>query len=189
MKNEIRKQLILKRKNLSFDEVLDKSKIIKNKLFRLKDFKQASTTLFYVSYNNEVYTHEMIKEQLTGKKTIIVPIADKKNRSLTLSKLENWDDLSIGAYKILEPKKESIKEVNIESIDLIIVPGVGFDENGRRIGHGKGYYDKLLKNSKYATSIGLSFECQIVKRIPTESYDIPVDKIVTEKRIINCKKV
>ena len=189
MKNEIRKKLLLIRKNLSFDEVLDKSKIIKNKLFKMNDFKQASTILFYVSYNNEVYTHEMIKEQLTGKKTIVVPIADKKNRSLSLSKLENWDDLTIGAYNILEPKKERIKEVNIESIDLIIVPSVGFDEKGRRIGHGKGYYDKLLKNSKHASSIGLSFECQIVKRIPTEIFDIPVDKIVTEKRIINCRKV
>jgi len=189
MKNEIRKKLLLIRKNLSFDEVLDKSKIIKNKLFKLKDFKQASKILFYISYNNEVCTHEMIKEQLTGKKTIVVPIADKKSKNLILSNLENWDDLTIGTYKILEPKREKIKEVNIESIDLIIVPGVGFDKKGRRIGHGKGYYDKLLKNSKHATIIGLSFECQIVRCIPTESFDIPVDKIVTEKRIIDCRKV
>jgi len=189
MKNQIRKQLILKRKNLTWSEVIEKSSIIKNKLFKLNDFKQASTILFYVSYNNEVYTHEMIKELLTSKKIVVVPIADKKNRSLILSKIKNWNNLSVGSYNILEPKKEIIKEVNIESIDLMIVPGVGFDENGRRIGHGKGYYDKLLKNSKHATSIGISFECQIVKRIPTQNHDIPVDKIVTEKRVIYCKKI
>ena len=108
MKNHIRKQLIKTRRNLTFNEVLDKSKIIKNKLFRTKDFKQASTILFYISYNNEVYTHEMIKEQLTSEKIIVVPISDKKNRSLILSELENWDDLSVGSYNILEPKKEKI---------------------------------------------------------------------------------
>ncbi len=187
MKNQIRKQLIDKRKNLSSTEVLEKSRIIKNKLFNMKDFKHASTILFYISYENEVYTHEMIKEQLQNKKTIVVPIADIKKRCLILSKLENWNDLAVGAYNILEPKKERIIEVNIESIGLIIIPGVGFDIKGRRIGHGKGYYDNLLNNSKRALHIGLSFEFQIVNLIPTENHDIPVDKIVTEKRIIDCK--
>ena len=120
----------------------------------MKDFKHATTILFYVSYDNEVYTHEMIKELLKNKKNIVVPIADKKNRSLTLSKLDNWDDLEIGTYNILEPKLERIKKISLDSIDLIIVPGIGFDKKGNRIGHGKGYYDKLLKNSKQACHEG-----------------------------------
>ena len=69
---------------------------------------------------------------------------------------------------------------------MILVPGIGFDKKGSRIGHGKGYYDNLLKNSNRAVHIGLAFECQIVKCIPTQNHDIPVDKIVTEKRIIDC---
>jgi 5-formyltetrahydrofolate cyclo-ligase len=186
MKNQIREKLILIRKNLSIEEVYENSKKIKSKLFNLNEFKQASNIIFYVSYNNEVNTHEMIKELLTGKKNIVVPITDKKHRSLTLSKLDNWDDLSVGYYNILEPKKEKIKKVILDYIDLIIVPGVGFDEKGNRIGHGKGYYDKLLRNSKQLKSIGLSFECQILKNVPTGKYDINVEKIVTEKRIIDC---
>ena len=185
MKKHTRKELILIRKNLSKEYVFENSKKIKNYLFILNEFKQASTILFYVSYDNEVYTHDMIKELLPSKKNIVVPIAYKKDRSLILSKLDNWDNLSIGSYNILEPKKDSINEVNIDSIDLIIVPGVGFDEKGNRIGHGKGYYDKLLRKSKQAKSIGLSFECQIIENIPTGKYDIPVDIIVTEKRVIN----
>jgi 5-formyltetrahydrofolate cyclo-ligase len=187
MKKQTRKNLIFIRKNLSRQDVIEKSKKIKSKLFSLNEFKQASTILFYVSYDNEVYTHDMIKELLTIKKNIVVPIACKKNRSLILSKLENWDDLSVGSYNILEPKKDRINKINLDSIDLIIVPGVGFDEKGNRIGHGKGYYDKLLKKSKQVTSIGLSFECQILKNIPTGIYDIPVNIIVTEKRIISCQ--
>jgi 5-formyltetrahydrofolate cyclo-ligase len=185
MKDEVRRILIEQRNNLTKKEILEKSNIIKNKLFELKEFKNAGTILFYVSYDNEVFTHEMIIQSISNKKNVIVPISDKKKKKLILSKLKNWDDLSIGSYGILEPKKEKIKKVSINKIDLIIVPGVGFDIKGNRIGHGKGYYDILLLNSK-VLRIGLAFELQIVKKIPVESYDIAVNKIVTEKKVINC---
>ena len=187
MKEEVRKELIKLRKNLSKEELLEKSNKIKNRLFKINEFVQSTTILFYVSYDNEVYTHEMIKDSITNKKNVAVPVTDKKNKKLILSKLESWDDLSLGAYNILEPKKEKIKEISIDEIDLIIVPGVGFDESGHRIGHGKGYYDNLLKNSKSPT-IGLAFEFQVIKNIPSEKHDIPIDKIVTEERIIVSEK-
>jgi len=186
MKEEVRKELIKLRKNLSKNEILEKSEKIKNRLFKMTEFRESSTILFYVSCDNEVYTHEMIKESITNKKNVIVPLTDKKNKILILSKLDSWDDLSIGAYNIFEPKKEKIKEISVDELDLIIVPGVGFDQHGHRIGHGKGYYDNLLKNSDIRT-IGLAFEFQIIKKIPIEKHDIPIDKIVTEKRLIDCK--
>jgi len=187
MKDKLRKKLISLRKSISKNEVFEKSKKIKNRLFKMKEFKEASTILFYVSYDNEVYTHEMIKDSISNKKNIVLPVTDKKNKTLILSKLESFYDLSPGAYNILEPSKEKIKEISIDDLDLIIVPGIGFDKNGHRIGHGKGYYDKLLKNSK-APKIGLSFESQIVKNVHIEKHDIHMDKIITEKRIIDCKK-
>lgn len=185
MKEQIRKELIEKRKKISKNEVFEKSGQIKKRLFEMKEFKQASTVLFYVSYDNEVYTHEMIKECIQDK-NIVVPITDKKDRRLILSELHNWDDLEIGSYEILEPKKEKIKEISLEEIDIVIVPGVGFDLKGHRIGHGKGYYDNLLKNSK-TLLIGLAYDWQIVKHIPIEEHDVLMDKIVTEKRIIERK--
>lgn len=188
MKDKIRKELKEKREKLFEKEVLEKSNKIKKRLFEMNEFKNASTILFYISYNNEVYTHDMIKECISNKKNVIVPISDKENRRLILSELENWDDLELGSYDILEPRKDKIKEISIDKVDLIIVPGVGFDESGRRIGHGKGYYDNLLRNSKNALHIGLAFEFQIVKKIPTEAHDISVHKIVTEKRVLDCKK-
>ena len=183
MKDNIRKELKKIRNSLSKEYVLDKSKIIERYLFELKEFKKSSTVLFYVSYNNEVFTHDMIKRCL-GEKEIVVPISNTKNETLILSKLENWEDLVKGPYGILEPKK--IIEISLNKIDLIIVPGVSFDEKGNRLGHGKGYYDKLLQKTN-AKKIGLAFECQIVNQIPTDENDIPVDMIITEKRIINCK--
>ena len=187
MKKKVRQELIKRRKSLSKEDVFEKSKDIKNRLFGLNEFKESSNILFYVSYDNEVFTHDMIKESMKNKKNVIVPISDKINRCLILSELKNWEDLEQGSFGILEPRKEKIKEIPIEKIELIIVPGVGFDEMGNRIGHGKGFYDNLLRNSKNIPHIGLAFKSQIVKEIPTKSYDLPVNKILTEKRVIECK--
>ncbi len=186
MKQEVRKKLLMLRKNLSKNEVLEKSEKIKYRLFKMSEFTQASTILFYVSYDNEVYTYEMIKESIANKKKVVVPFTDIANKRIVPSKLDNWDDLKPGAYNILELNKEKIKEISISELDLIIVPGVGFDKHGHRIGHGKGYYDNLLKNSEKLT-IGLAFEFQIIENIPIEKHDVSIKKIVTEKRVIYCK--
>jgi len=184
MKEILRKEIKEKRKKQSKEEQRKKSKEIKEKLFNLKEYKEAKTILIYVSYNSEVFTHEMIKEALNNK-NVVVPISNTKNNTLSLSILESWNDLESSSYGILEPKKDKIKEIPIDEIDLIIVPGVAFDIRGNRMGHGKGYYDKLLEKTKLIT-IGLAFEFQLVNKIPTEKHDKPVNIIITEKRIIKC---
>lgn len=184
MKDKLRKSIEKKRNTLSTSEVLEKSSRIKKRIFEIKLFRDAQTILFYVSYGNEVYTHDMIKESISMGKTVVVPKSVTKDHTLILSRLTNWNDLKVGAYNILEPKKESIKEVDIESIDLIIVPGIVFDIHRNRIGHGKGYYDRLLNNSRNIPSVGLAFEFQIVEDIKSEQHDEKIDIIVTEDRMV-----
>jgi 5-formyltetrahydrofolate cyclo-ligase len=186
MKEYLRKDLLKKRNNLSNLEVIKKSSHIKKRLFNMNEYKKSQTIFYYISYDNEVYTHDMIKKSILDNKNIVVPVSDKINRKLILSKLDKWDDLEIGSYNVLEPKKKCIKKTSIDKIDLILVPGVGFDIKGNRIGHGMGYFDKLLKDSNYLDHIGLAFELQIIDFIPTEKHDISVNKIITENRIINC---
>jgi len=80
--------------------------------------------------------------------------------------------------------------LDIADIDLVIVPGVVFDKSGHRIGYGHGYYDRFLDNlekiNKNAVKVGLAYDFQIADKVPIEKHDVPVDKIVTEKRIIRC---
>ena len=187
MKDKIRKDLIQIRRNIPKKEVLGKSKKIEKNLFELDGFKNAESILFYISYGNEVFTHDMIKGCLKMGKNVIVPISDVESKKLTLSRLDDWKDLEKGAYNILEPREETIQEVSVFDMDLVIVPGVGFDEHGCRIGHGEGYYDCLLRDSTNAIHIGLAFEKQIVDEIPIEEHDIPVDIIITEERLIDCR--
>jgi 5-formyltetrahydrofolate cyclo-ligase len=186
MKTEILSRILKKRRCLTAAEIMEKSKQIKRRLFELKEYEEAKTILFYVSYGNEVSTHEMIKDSLAIGKRVVVPKVNEKDHSLCLSLLSKWEDLVICSYNILEPRLECIKEISLESIDLMILPGVVFDSQGNRIGHGFGYYDRLLKNKRKENILALAFECQIVEKIPAEEHDIRVAKIITEDRIIGC---
>jgi 5-formyltetrahydrofolate cyclo-ligase len=186
MKQTLRAQLLKKRKALSYAEVLAKSREITHRLFTSSWYQKACTILFYVSYNNEVHTHEMIQDSLRNGKNVIVPKTKPKNKDLTLSRLLCWDDLCPGAYSILEPKDDCIRETSISTIDLCIIPGVAFDYQGNRIGHGEGYYDRLFQTKCVAHRIGLAFEFQIVDHIQSEIHDVRVEKIITEDRVIDC---
>lgn len=187
MKDNIRNQLKLSRKNLSPSEVEKKSLIIKEILFATNEFVNSQNILFYVSYDNEVETHNMIKESIDNEKTVCVPFVKKNEHMIIPIKIENWNDLEIGSYNILEPKQNKFKKFPLEEIELIIVPGIGFDTHGNRIGHGMGYYDRLLKDANNCFKIGLGFQCQIVDYIPADPHDVRIDMVITEKELINCK--
>ena len=187
MKQDLRNKILKKRKQISPDFIKGNSQKIQRLLFSTDEYNQATSILFYISYNGEVSTHKMIIESIDNGKTVIVPKSHPQSNSLMLSHLKNWSELEPGCYNILEPKSEFIREVDVQSIDLIIVPGVVFDIFGNRIGHGKGYYDRLLKKAPDIPSIGLAFEFQMVGKIPVEPHDEKVDRIITENKIIICK--
>jgi 5-formyltetrahydrofolate cyclo-ligase len=140
--------------------------------------------LFYVSYDNEVATHDTIKRSLLDGKRVVVPCANTAEKTLSLSYLRRWNDLTPGAYSIPEPRQEYRMPAQIEDLDLCIIPGVAFDEAGHRIGHGMGFYDRLLHYPHQVLKIGLAFELQIVPAIPAEDHDIGLDLILTELRTI-----
>ena len=186
MKNELRQQILSLRTALEPGEVIKKSLRVKHYLFSTKEYQAAQIILFYISYDNEVNTHPMIQACFKEGKRVVVPVSNVHETTLTLSELRSWDDLAPGAYSILEPRAESVREMPASSIDLMIIPGVVFDLEGNRIGHGMGYYDRLLKTVDRVTRFGLAFEFQILERIPAEKHDVRMQKIITEDRIINC---
>lgn len=145
-------------------------------------FKNAKTVLFYISKKDEVDTHQLIKNHLKLKdKIVVIPITHPDTKTLSLSVLKNFDDLKKGAFDILELPLEKRISIDPKAIDLVIVPGLLFDKQGHRLGHGHGYYDRLLKKIT-APKIGLAYACQIVPKLMNEAHDVPVDHIVTEKQ-------
>ncbi|MCK4347607.1 MAG: 5-formyltetrahydrofolate cyclo-ligase, partial [Thermoplasmatales archaeon] len=113
MKEDLRKELMKKRKILSDVDISRKSSQIEERLFEMNEYKESQTILFYVSYDNEVYTHNMIRKSMSEEKNVVVPVSNKENRTLILSKLDKWENLETGSYNILEPKKECIEKISL----------------------------------------------------------------------------
>ncbi len=160
-----------------------KSLEIEERLFSLPEFKAARIVLFFASFRSEVDTGSMIRRALTfGKRVALPKVTGAK---LALYEIADWDnDVAPGAWGIPEPHENS--PVELDEIDLILVPGAAFDGRGNRLGYGAGFYDKLL-SSFTKTTVALAFDTQIVPLVPTDPHDVPVIKIVTEKRVIDAK--
>jgi 5-formyltetrahydrofolate cyclo-ligase len=160
------------------------SREIVARCMQLPEYQRAGTVLFYIDVRSEVRTrNDLVNALASGKKVVIPYCVDGE---LELFHLENYDELAIGMYKILEPRDElrsvAAKKVDVKAIDLIIVPGVAFDRRGGRTGHGKGYYDKLLEHARLDTPlVALAFECQMFEEIPMQDHDVFMDIVVTEK--------
>ena len=175
MKDINRKVILKKRNRLSKEDLIKKSRIIEEKLLNSEDYKKAKTVMFYVSFGSEVNTREMIKETLKNK-TVCVPVV--KGNEIIASLIEDFKDLNKkNEFGIMEPAK--IKKIEKDKIDLVFVPGVVFDKSNQRIGYGKGYYDKFLKDFK-GKKIGLAFKMQVLEIVPCCNTDVCLDKVISE---------
>lgn len=153
----------------------------------LPEYAEADTVMFYIDVRSEVRTRNDLELALKSGKTIIVPWCNADGE-LELFRLSSMDELELGMYRILEPKVElrglPEKQVDVQELDLIMVPGVAFDRRGARMGHGKGYYDKLLQHARPNTPlVALAFECQLFEEIPVAEHDIFMDRIITEDHV------
>ena len=156
-----------------------KSRQIEQKLFNLQAFQEAQTILFYASLPGEVDTLAMITKALELKKRILVPRVMPDQRQMIPTQITTLADLKDGVYSIPQPSRNSSKEIPVEEIEAVIVPGLAFDQANNRLGRGKGYYDRFLsKLSKNTASIGLAFDFQLIDRLPTEEHDVPLTYII-----------
>lgn len=147
--------------------------------------------MLFISFNNEVLTKPIIDNSIKHEKQVFIPVTVPKTKEIIVSELLNFEeDLEVGTFGLLEPKKDFLRPYSPEQLDLIIVPGVAFDSRGYRIGYGAGYYDRFLaKIDNDVPKISLAFDMQIINHVPNEEYDIPVDYIITESNFIECKRV
>lgn len=183
-KQQIRKQAHENRKNQADKDAV--SQQIVERFMGLPEYASSQTVMFYIDVRDEVRTRHALPNALASGKRIVIPYC--VDGELELFHLEKMDELDIGMYKILEPKAElrevAAKRLGPKDLDLIMVPGVAFDRDGGRTGHGKGYYDKLLEHAPATTPlVALAFECQMFEEIPCESHDIYMDKVVTQDAV------
>ncbi len=162
------------------------SRVIRERFTAIAEYAACNTLLGYVHFRNEVRTRHFLRDALEQDKRIVVPYC--VGNELELFLLESMDELTPGTLGILEPKPElrsiARKKIDVAEVDLIMVPGVAFDARGGRLGHGKGFYDRLLARTRPGTSaVAVAFECQLFPHVPMGPHDVPIDKLITEKAV------
>lgn len=188
-KKEIRQEMIRKRKSLSSKDLKGKSLEIFQQLRGLEPYKNAKKLMTYVPFQEEIHTTLLIDDFLKKNLQVFIPVTKPKEKRIIISQLLDLEkDLEVGHFGVLEPKAFAYRPKNPKIIDLIIVPGLAFTKSGYRIGYGGGYYDRFLPTLEQdPITIALALDFQIVDSLPINDYDVPVDMIVTESRIIECK--
>lgn len=177
-KEQIRQEIKVKKAKLSSIEILEKSERIQKRLFELPAYHDACAIFCYVAFNQEVRTKEIISDALERGKRVYVPkVLEGVMKFIEITALS---ELSPGFFGILEP--EITTEIIPSDNNFVIVPGLAFDKKGRRIGYGKGYYDKYFH--KYGVDkfmkVVLTYDFQVFDTLPESDQDVRVDWIITE---------
>lgn len=187
-KSSIRASAAKLRNSLSAAEVEQRSRLIQDRALKSFFYLEASAIALYSATGNEVATDAMRWDAVDRGKRIYYPrlSADAGLQWVSASDREAF---RTGRYGILEPTgDELLGAADVEGL-VVFVPGVAFDVYGHRLGRGQGWYDRALATlTDRAVAVALAYEFQILERIPAEAWDRPVQHIVTEGRIIDCRE-
>lgn len=179
-KEEIRRRVKAEKSLLSNTEKEEAAMSVFTLLERTAAFLMAENILVYHSLPDELSTLNFI-ERWMGRKNFFLPRVNGLNLEILPY---DKSTLHIGAFQIEEPDGDDTHSVT--EMDLIVVPGVGYDPKGNRVGRGKGYYDRLLKESR-ATKIGVAYDFQVVDEIESEEHDVRVDIVITDKHFYHAR--
>ncbi len=185
MKALLRQQLLARRRALQPDERAQLSDRIQSHLLANERFQQARLLGLYSPLRTEVDTRRLLRWALEHERTVAFPrtTSDERLEFVRATAQSRWIRDPLG-FEL----PDSDELVPLSAFDVLVVPGVGFDRMGARLGLGKGYYDRALVNrSEQTWVVGLAFGCQQVERVPSEPGDEPVDALVTEGGVVECK--
>ena len=149
-------------------------------MLTLAQVHNAATVFCYVAHGNEVATRALIESLAQAGKQVFVPkIIDR--RRMQAAPFSGWDAMQPGPLGIPAPVTH---EPGRHDIDVTITPGLGFSALGDRLGFGAGYYDRWFEEHGGGHRIGLAYECQIIPYLPIEPFDVAMDTIVTQRRVL-----
>jgi 5-formyltetrahydrofolate cyclo-ligase len=180
-KGALRAALIAARAKLAPEERLARARRIAARLDALPEFASARTVALYVALGAEVPSEPVLERALARGVRVVLPRVAPGTRVLSFAACPP-SELVLGAAGAREPPA-ACAEVPGDEIDLFVVPGVAFGEDGGRLGRGGGYYDATLAAFPRARRVGVAYEPQIVPALPREGHDARVDLVVTEERV------
>lgn len=190
-KRDIRERLLQIRDALPEERRREQSLFIQGSLLSDKVYALADRVLCYVSFRSEAQTFMILQRTLEDGKALYCPKVCKAEKRMLFYRIESAAELKKGYCGIPEPEGPPQRllpyDFGESGQTLIVMPGVAFDADRRRIGYGGGYYDRFLKeegSGSGVTSAALAFELQILDQIPSFEYDVKPDMIFTQRRRI-----
>lgn len=190
-KNELRKQLQTIRKAISETEQQSAAQKLCDLACQQSFFKAASKIAVYWPHDGEIDTHLLLNSILEQDKHCYLPVLCLKNRqTLAFAEYTRETPLIKNRYGIPEPEIVYATPIEMDSLDLIFVPLLGFDSQGRRLGRGGGFYDatfaelRRLHPKKWPKIVGLAYACQQVATIPIDKWDWHLDAVITEQQLL-----
>ncbi|WP_088227958.1 5-formyltetrahydrofolate cyclo-ligase [Desulfosporosinus sp. FKB] len=182
-KGIIRKSCLAQRGSMGEKERADKSRLIQEKVLALSDYRQAQTVMLFLNFRDEAETTGLAEAALAMKKRLILPRCAPQGILLSIEVRNLSEDIEPGLWGIREPKLK-LGETEPSEIDLILVPGAGFDLQGNRLGYGGGYYDRFFMRIKPTVPrIAIGFECQVIDQVPVDDHDVKMTMLITEKNV------
>lgn len=183
VKSELRSRLLEARSRIPESLRQELSVKIAENLFLLREFKEAETIFCYVSKENEISTEKIISHCFLNGKRLAAPVC--KGNEMTFRYIKDFDDLQKGSFAVYEPNSRC-EEAKSDSTAVCITPALCYNENGFRIGYGKGFYDRFFEKNE-CVRVGLCYEEYIRNFVP-DINDKAVNIIVTEDKIIRIGK-
>ena len=177
VKKALRREMLSKRASLSGAYIRSAGEAIERRLLASAAYARARSVFVYVSVDNEPPTEGIIKAALADGKKVYVPKCAGP-RTMVAARIRAMEDLAPGAYGIPEPKTVTLSAAP-EDLDLVIVPCVAASPDGKRLGHGAGYYDRFLENGA-GRAVCLCFGEMLRDDIPQGEHDVPIPWVLTE---------
>ena len=176
-KNKMRELLVQRRRVMSPQDCQMYSQQILDQLEQMTCFREAKTVLLYYPIQNEVDVLPLVKKY-KHEKTLLFPVSHR--HGMTVHPYAGNKNMHRGKFGIPEPTTPAYEG----EIDLVIVPAVAFDEKGRRLGRGGGYYDRFIKKLTYAVLVGVGYDFQLVDEVPAARHDQRVHRIILPSKTI-----
>ncbi|HEY8392564.1 MAG TPA: 5-formyltetrahydrofolate cyclo-ligase [Capillibacterium sp.] len=182
-KKELRAFFRAKLEQLPLSEVRRRSERICGYALALPALRKTTTVAAYASFGHEVMTDPLLAGLLAEGFRLVLPVVDKKTRTMEFRRVENLTALTPGPFGIREPQTGPLCPP--EEIGVFFLPGLAFDRRGNRLGRGAGYYDRYLAKLRHpAFKAGLAFQLQITDALPVTATDVKIDSLLTEEGIL-----
>lgn len=191
-RKDLRCETLARRDKIEAESRRQQSATLVERLWHLPSFSEARHIFTYINFRSEVETLPLIRQCLARGIVVSAPITMTADLRLIARRITDPDrGLRPGYCGIPEPDPAHSAIIDPADIEAIILPGSVFDKHGGRLGYGGGYYDRFLVNeAPQALRIGVAFELQIMKQaLPLMPHDQMLDYLVTEKRILACKRI